>query len=352
MGLFSKRKETTNSFAEVQDISGGNLYKNFIEARVRDSLFFNDTQSLLVQSLQSKNQQQTIIPYYLLEQQINYFTSTIDFEVEKEHFNRIKLLIRTAIKNGSSCLFRIGDKLGVGAITRVVKNSFNEIESIDFFAINDENVNYKQHEEDSFTKITFTKEQVEKDLEVFKWGSLGLNCWVWLWPFVQIQSSLLKMINNDKYSYFKKIDYYVFDKTQTTKELDSYFNEDNPVNMRLAGSDITNRIEINEVATKQNPNMLIEYYKQVLGIYYANFGRRWNNDFKKERSITAESELTDVNYDILEKDWISQFENFAELASEKFSINLKLKEPEQDMMGGDEDDISDFEGNSQPESKE
>ena len=74
-------------------------------------------------------------------------------------------------------------------------------------------------------------------------------------------------------------------------------------------------------------------------------------DFKKERSITAESELTDVNYDILEKDWISQFENFAELASEKFSINLKLKEPEQEMEV-EQDDISDFEGNSQPEPKE
>ncbi|MBR4025730.1 MAG: hypothetical protein IKJ03_02120, partial [Mycoplasmataceae bacterium] len=65
----------------------------------------------------------------------------------------------------------------------------------------------------------------------------------------------------------------------------------------------------------------------------------------------AESELTDVNYDILEKDWISQFENFAELASEKFSINLKLKEPEKLEMEED-DDISDTEGNPQPESKE
>ena len=352
MGLFSKKKESS-IFSDVQDISGGNLYKNYIEAKVRDSLFFNDTQALLVQSLQSKNQQQTILPYYLLEQQINYFTSTIDFEVEKEYFNHIKLLIRTGIKNGSSCLFRIGDKIGVGAITKIVKNSFNEIESIEFFAINDENVNYRENEEDSFTKITFNKEQVEKDLEVFKWGSLGLQCWVWLWPFVQIQSSLLKMINNDKYSYFKKIDYFVFDKSQSKKELDNYFNEDNPVNMRLAGSDITNRIEINEVATKQNPNMLIEYYKQVLGIYYANFGRRWNNDFKKERSITAESELTDINYDILEKDWISQFENFAQLASEKFSINLKLKEiKKEEMMEVEQDDISDIERESQSESKE
>lgn len=351
MGLFSKRKETSNTFSEVQDISGGNLYKNYIEAKVRDSLFFNDTQALLVQSLQSKNQQQTILPYYLLEQQINYFCSTIDFEVDTEYFNRIKLLIRSAIKNGSSCLFRIGEKIGVGAITKISKNVFNEIETVEFFAINDENINYREGDEKSFSKITFNKEQVEKDLEVFKWGSLGLSCWVWLWPFVQIQSSLLKMINNDKYSYFKKIDYYVFDKSQTTKELDSYFNEDNPVNMRLAGSDITNRIEINEVATKQNPNMLIEYYKQVLGIYYANFGRRWNNDFKKERSITAESELTDVNYDILEKDWISQFENFATLASEKFAFTLKLKEPEKLEME-EEDDISDIEGNSQPEPKE
>ena len=69
-----------------------------------------------------------------------------------------------------------------------------------------------------------------------------------------------------------------------------------------------------------------------MGIYYAIYGRRTNNDYKKERSITQEIGLTSDNYKILEKDWIDEFKVFAYNFKKQFNMEIKVFENDENMQ--------------------
>ena len=111
--------------------------------------------------------------------------------------------------------------------------------------------------------------------------------------------------------------------------MEAYYDEESPYIVAVKGADLNNRLEFNELVGKgKTPNDIVEHYKQVCGIYYAMFGRRVNNDFKKERSITAETDLTEDNYAILEKNWIDSFKVFADDVK-KLGINIKVIDKEE-----------------------
>ena len=133
-----------------------------------------------------------------------------------------------------------------------------------------------------------------------------------------------------------------------SKEIDWFFDDSSFAIIRPSTMELDNRLEWSELASKDTGSKLIEFYKQHTGIYNAIFGRRTNNDFKKERSITNEVSLTEDNYQILEKEWMDLFKVFVEEASKYLNINVTFNEKENFEEGLGEDD--DFERVQKPKS--
>lgn len=331
MGLFRKSKAVENEPIDAkspQEISGGNLFNNYMERQVRKQIALDNLNAYTQkQTIKNKLQEKKLIKYYLLQLQADYFINTINYEMEDwKMYDRIKTLLRHTFINGVGCIYKHNGKYIIGVVSKVEVDIYDEPKEVVFYPLNNSNIEYKSLEElQMLNQMTIT--DVE-NISILKWGS-GISAWINMWKFINIQSSLLTMINVDSLSYIKKLMYIINNPNTSLEELEAYYDEESPYIVAVKGADLNNRLEFNELVGKgKTPNDIVEHYKQVCGIYYAMFGRRVNNDFKKERSITAETDLTEDNYAILEKNWIDSFKVFADDVK-KLGINIRVIEKEE-----------------------
>lgn len=342
MGIFNKKKQETNSpfSQDPQPISGGNLYETHITKETQDQInkFTLDQmmQSMRIPSelqpkVVSRIESQTLEPYWLLELQINYFVNTIKYEMEdRELHSLIKTMLRVAFKNGVAGLYKQGDTFTVVGINKINYRA-GKIESYDITFVDPSSITFQSVDE--YKRLASANIKDIENITSMKWGSAGLSAWITIWKMCLVQNELLAMINVDKYSYIKKFEHKVNDPSAAYKEVDDYFDPYKPYVKVHKTVDQHNRFRLSESAAVLQPNILVEYYKQVMGIYYVMFGRRTNNDFKKERSVTQEIGLTSDNYLVLEKDWIDEFKYFVYQMKNKFSIDIEVIEneaPEED----------------------
>ena len=86
MGLFRKSKAVENEPIDAkspQEISGGNLYNNYIERQVRKQIALDNLNAYTQkQTIKNKLQEKKLIKYYLLQLQADYFINTINYELE------------------------------------------------------------------------------------------------------------------------------------------------------------------------------------------------------------------------------------------------------------------------------
>ena len=336
-GSKKKTKTVDTSFSEEQKISNGNLFEVAQKLRAQkeiDLRAYVSSQAAdnkIVQMIDS----QMLNAYWLLELQTNYFANSFNYEIEDMNlYQKIKMMIRVAFKNGIAGIYKAKDNYLVVAISNLETDHYQNIIKAKAININNSNIDctestLKNVAEDEITDI--------ENLCVFKWGSAGLSAWITIYKFCLIQQDLLTMINVDKFSYLKKLVHIVNDPSSSAQEVDDYFNIYKPFLKKLKGTDLKNRIEVIAEAQNSNPNVLIEFYKQTMGIYYAMYGRRTNNDYKKERSITQEIGLTSDHYNILEKDWIDEFKVFAYNFKKQFNVEIKVFENDdymQDISNG------------------
>lgn len=335
MGIFSKKSKTAPdpSFSQEQKISNGDLYEVIQKLKAQKEIDLstyalkNGVDSDIVSMIDS----QMLNAYWLLELQTNYFVNSFNYEMENmEIFQKIKMMLRVAFKNGVAGLYKIGDNYLVVAISNVETDKYQNVVKATAININNSNIDFTDTNLKSFGEYEI------KDIEnlaILKWGSAGLSAWITVYKLCLIQQDLLTMINVDKFSYIKKFIHVINDPSAVNNEFKDFFNIYKPFISKLKGQDLKNRIELSELATNMNPNVLVEFYKQVMGIYYAIYGRRTNNDYKKERSVTQEIGLTSDNYQILEKDWIDEFKVFAYQCKKKFNLDIKVFEKSnQDMV--------------------
>lgn len=333
MGLFKKNKntETTNEFAQPQKISGGDLYENYKSLLAQKEIdlanIASKNRSTAITKMRSTIESQSLDIYWLFEMQVNYFVNTIKYEMEDmDLFQKIKMLLRVAFKNGEAGLYKVDNKYMVVGISKKEIDNFGDIKSVVLTPINHANIGFKSEHEFSILGSFSINEKEAENLAILKWGSAGISAWITIWKLCDIQHELLTMINVDKMSYIKKFIHKINDPSASYEELENYFDIYDPFIRVPMGVDLKNRIEVNEPHTKIQPNILVEYYKQVMGIYYAIYGRRTNNDFKKERSVTQEIGLTSDNYLTLEKDWIDEFKVFVYKCKNKFNLNINVIE--------------------------
>ena len=334
MGIFSKKSKTAPdpSFSEEQKLSNGDLYEVAQKLRAQkeiDLRYYVNSQNVdnkIVQMIDN----QMLNAYWLLELQTNYFANSFNYEIEDMNlYQKIKLMIRVAFKNGIAGIYKVKDNYLVVAISNLETDHYQNIIKAKAININNSNIDFTESTLKNFAEYEIN--DVE-NLCVFKWGSAGLSAWITIYKLCLIQQDLLTMINVDKFSYLKKLVHIVNDPSSSTQEVDDYFNIYKPFLKKLKGTDLKNRIEVIAEAQNSNPNVLIEFYKQTMGIYYAIYGRRTNNDYKKERSITQEIGLTSDNYKILEKDWIDEFKVFAYNFKKQFNMEIKVFENDDNMQ--------------------
>ena len=334
MGIFSKKSKTAPdpSFSEEQKISNGDLYEVAQKLRAQkeiDLRYYVNSQNVdnkIIQMIDS----QMLNAYWLLELQTNYFANSFNYEIEDMNlYQKIKMMIRVAFKNGIAGIYKVKDNYLVVAISNLETDHYQNIIKAKAININNSNIDFTESTLKNFAEYEIN--DVE-NLCVFKWGSAGLSAWITIYKLCLIQQDLLTMINVDKFSYLKKLVHIVNDPSSSSQEVDDYFNIYKPFLKKLKGTDLKNRIEVLAEAQNSNPNVLIEFYKQTMGIYYAIYGRRTNNDYKKERSITQEIGLTSDNYKILEKDWIDEFKVFAYNFKKQFNMEIKVFENNDNMQ--------------------
>lgn len=334
MGIFSKKSKTAPdpSFSEEQKISNGDLFEVAQKLRAQkeiDLRYYVNSQNVdnkIVQMIDN----QMLNAYWLLELQTNYFANSFNYEIEDMNlYQKIKMMIRVAFKNGIAGIYKVKDNYLVVAISNLETDHFQNVIKAKAININNSNIDFTESTLKNFAEYEIN--DVE-NLCVFKWGSAGLSAWITIYKLCLIQQDLLTMINVDKFSYLKKLVHIVNDPSSSTQEVDDYFNIYKPFLKKLKGTDLKNRIEVIAEAQNSNPNVLIEFYKQTMGIYYAIYGRITNNDYKKERSITQEIGLTSDNYKILEKDWIDEFKVFAYNFKKQFNMEIKVIENDDNMQ--------------------
>ena len=334
MGIFSKKSKTAPdpSFSEEQKISNGDLFEVAQKLKAQkeiDLRYYVNSQNVdnkIVQLIDN----QMLNAYWLLELQTNYFANSFNFEIEDMNlYQKIKMMIRVAFKNGIAGIYKVKDNYLVVAISNLETDHFQNVIKAKAININNSNIDFTESTLKNFAEYEIN--DVE-NLCVFKWGSAGLSAWITIYKLCLIQQDLLTMINVDKFSYLKKLVHIVNDPSSSSQEVDDYFNIYKPFLKKLKGTDLKNRIEVIAEAQNSNPNVLIEFYKQTMGIYYAIYGRRTNNDYKKERSITQEIGLTSDNYKILEKDWIDEFKVFAYNFKKQFNMEIKVIENDENMQ--------------------
>ena len=334
MGIFSKKSKTVPdpSFSEEQKISNGDLYEVAQKLRAQkeiDLRYYVNSQNVdnkIVQMIDN----QMLNAYWLLELQTNYFANSFNYEIEDMNlYQKIKMMIRVAFKNGIAGIYKVKDNYLVVAISNLETDHYQNVIKAKAININNSNIDFTESTLKNFAEYEIN--DVE-NLCVFKWGSAGLSAWITIYKLCLIQQDLLTMINVDKFSYLKKLVHIVNDPSSSSQEVDDYFNIYKPFLKKLKGTDLKNRIEVIAEAQNSNPNVLIEFYKQTMGIYYAIYGRRTNNDYKKERSITQEIGLTSDNYKILEKDWIDEFKVFAYNFKKQFNMEIKVFENDDNMQ--------------------
>ena len=334
MGIFSKKSKTAPdpSFSEEQKISNGDLYEVAQKLKAQkeiDLRYYVNSQNVdnkIVQMIDS----QMLNAYWLLELQTNYFANSFNYEIEDMNlYQKIKMMIRVAFKNGIAGIYKVKDNYLVVAISNLETDHYQNVIKAKAININNSNIDFTESTLKNFAEYEIN--DVE-NLCVFKWGSAGLSAWITIYKLCLIQQDLLTMINVDKFSYLKKLVHIVNDPSSSSQEVDDYFNIYKPFLKKLKGTDLKNRIEVIAEAQNSNPNVLIEFYKQTMGIYYAIYGRRTNNDYKKERSITQEIGLTSDNYKILEKDWIDEFKVFAYNFKKQFNMEIKVFENDDNMQ--------------------
>lgn len=331
-GSKRKQKVVDTTFSQEQKISNGNLFEIAQKLRAQEEIDLRNytTKAGSDSEIISMIDNQMLNAYWLLELQCNYFANSFNFELEDMNlFQKLKMMIRVAFKNGIAGIYKVKDNFLVVAISNLETDHYQNVIKAKAININNSNIDFTESTLKNYAEYEIS--DIE-NLCWFKWGSAGLSAWITIYKLCLIQQDLLTMINVDKFSYLKKLVHIVNDPSSSEQEVKDYFNIYKPFLKKLKGTDLKNRIEVIAEAQNGNPNVLIEFYKQTMGIYYAIYGRRTNNDYKKERSITQEIGLTSDNYKILEKDWVDEFKVFAYNFKKQFGIEIEVIEIKDDMQ--------------------
>lgn len=352
MGVKKTIKKIVDNFIpkdKPTPMTGGNSYDTAIALELQKQLDLNSIQQgnrfrslasdvmTLKESINEISNKfifsKTINPYILLNYQANYFCGTCQFKTDDMYLKRMVLnVIRGAFLFGVAGILKEDNRLIPYYITNMEYSIDSKLKSCKVYELELmlNNVNKLQREPDT-SRLSYrelNEEQCE-NLAVFQWGVMGFSAWITIWPFVNFQNDLLTMILIQSFIYNKKFVYTTNNFTSVKDEMELFFNPTNPFVVNVGATlnkELPNRFSTEDLGKGFEKNDLIDYYNQTIAVYYHIFGRRLNNDFKKERNITVEVESTQENYDVVQSDWLNFFEIFIYNLKRISGIDIRIKE--------------------------
>lgn len=345
----SKFKTIKNEFAEPQALSGGNKYDVYNQLKVQKyidimeansngsyTLYENKIKELTKQFITDK----TINPYYLLHLQGNYFCGTCKFECDDYDLkHKIINVIRGAFLYGKAGLYydNVIKKWVPVYIEKMDIDIAGDLTSVTYGSLF--NALSTEQAEPKLQTFTIKNKELLKNMYIFKWGTMSFGAYLYIYPFVKFQKQLLDMSIIQSFSFNKKYIYKVNNLSAIGNEMSLYFDNLNPFMVSLNNnSEVSNRFETIEAGGNSQADSFLDYYNKVIGIYYHIIGRRVNNDEKKERNITSEVEASQENYDIVQSDWLNQFEIFINRVKENPNFKGVLEVTKDEVTGTENDE--------------
>lgn len=337
--------EGGDNFRNFSDMSGGNLFNKQVEinskAEVAKSFTRVWNKPFIYSDIDVSEEINRILNsykinnYYLLKLHSKYFINIFNFEMEDMgiYFN-IKKVLQDAWLNGRSGLLNKNGKFIPVHIVDIQKNELtDEITLIKYIPFGGYPI---ENQEKNDYKDLNTLELKDKEIDniaIMYWGTDAISAWIVYWPFVKLQNVLIQIMNNHSFIFNKKYAYKIQNKSVVKEEIVKFFSADNPFIMHLEGTTFENRFQIIDNLDKLDPSSFIQFYKELVGIYYNIYGRRNNNDFKQERNLVSEIKLTGESIDIIEKDFQDSFKYFIyQLKKMGVKINLLDKKEENERV--------------------
>lgn len=357
MGIIKRFKKVVNSFEEPQPMTNGNKYEVYEDLKKQEQIDLQSINEYLASgksAIQDVNtltkaikdigdaliNEKNIQPYFLLQAQANYFCGTCEFETKDTYVRRMVInVIRCAFLMGCAGIY-VNKKLNILEpvyLTNIEYGIDGKLKSAKKLPLNI--CLMKMNETKSLVRdsdlIGFTtlNEEDCENLAVFYWGTMGYSAWINIWPFINLQHLMLTICIINAFAFNKKWIYKINNFTSIADEIKLFFDPTNPFIVNLGNTEeLNNRFSTDDIVGNKTGTDAIDYYNKLVAIYYHLLGRKVNNDVKKERNITSEVEASQENYDVVQSDWLNQFEIFIDELREKSGIEINVKKHNEDIL--------------------
>lgn len=296
--------------------------------------------------------EKNIDPYFLLQMQGDYFCNTCRFETKDRYLKRLVInVIRGAFLMGCAGIYKniTLNILEPVYITGLEYGIDGKLKSAKILPL-DTCMQKMNQIKTELTANDFKGMREVKDcdnLAVFSWGTMGYSAWITKWPFVKLQHLFLTIIIINGFVFNKKWIYKINNFTNIADEIKLFFDPANPFIVNVGSTeDLANRFATEEKGNSAGNSDVIDYYNKMIGVYYQLMGRKINSDYKKERNVSDEVEASQENFDVVQNDWLAQFELFIEdLKAIGMQIDI-VKQEEMKEEKEEEENADNSEGNN------
>lgn len=288
---------------------------------------------LLNHQFQTDQSYEFSLKWLILLSQMTYFSNLFNFITGDERYLKLENLFFTNLWwYGKVGILKTGEKIDVVNLTNTLDGEYIQIAKYIF------NSNVQPKDTNIINRNRLLNKNDDR-LVIFRWGSTALPGFIWWWQFAQEQNFMWKAVFSESMWINKKlqIDFNLELTDQNKFMLKSLFNPSSPFFFH-------NNIEtLSEVKQLELPPLtttgfdMIDRHRQM---YYQMFGRRINENYKKEKNITDDIQFSMSNYNIIENDWLRELKIGAIQLKEKFNDILEfehLDKLEPSVQGGDED---------------
>lgn len=327
-GKSSSEANTSANVLSTENLSGGNAYQvqelNKVQKALDEAtMCFKSEMDGAKISVKTKFEKENYDLWRLLNFQADYYCNVFEMKSNNSKLNNaIQIAKRTAFIFGKSGIYKMGETL----IPIYIKSSklandgcylWLEVSpAIEVLAQNSllpksNNVNSFNEKLKNTWDLKIYGEELN-NVAILKWDANALGAWWKFLPFMNMQKRMLIMLNVEGYSLTKKFNNKVANPNTLSAEVDAYFDETNPFTYSsMINGEMPNKITSIELGGGTSTQHFTDFYREWLDIWYSILGRRFNNDFKKERNITDEVQASQSNFDILENEHKMYLENFA-----------------------------------------
>lgn len=290
---------------------------------------------LLNQQFQIKGNYAFSLKWLILLSQMTYFSNLFNFITEDERYLKIENLFFTNLWwYGKVGILKTGENIDVVNVSDSLDGEYIQIANYIF------NSNIQPSDINIINQNRKLKINDEK-LVVFRWGSTALPGFIWWYQFSSEQNFMWKAVFSESMWINKKlqIDYNLELTDQNKFMLKSVMDPSSPFFFH-------NNIEtLSEIKQLELPPLttvgfdMIDRHRQM---YYQMFGRRINENYKKEKNITDDIQFSMSNYNIIENDWLRELKIGAIKLKEKFNDVIEfdhLDKLEPSVNQGEDEDV-------------